>query len=93
MKARHPKEFFVVNGKPCWAIVVDGIDHAVLHMVRYHRAQQYQFHHGFYLPTEFHDRLKNSEISMLWGDERGICSFESIPDTMLNNVQHMYTRS
>jgi hypothetical protein len=92
MFARHPKEFLVYNNKPAWGVIIDNTDQAVLHLVRYEKARKADFHHVYYIAPQYLEKMSVGEATFLWGDERGISSFDVVPLAVVNKVKELYNK-
>lgn len=87
---RNEKEYLTVKGQPAWMVLVDPIDNAILHSVRYKHAADADFHHSHYLSRPLARMVNDGEAIMVWGDGKGIYAMESMSRAMRAAVMKLY---
>lgn len=93
MLAKHPKEFLIFNNKPAWGVIIDNRDQEILYGVRYEKAQRAGFHHVYYIPERYLEKISLGEVTFVWGDERGVSSFEVVPSVIAEKAKEIYALS
>jgi N12 class adenine-specific DNA methylase len=84
------KEFLTFKDKPTWAVVVDPIDSAILHSVRYKHAADNNFNHSQYMPERFARMVSDGGAILAWADDRGVHAMEPLSPQMQEAVERLY---
>ena len=75
------------KGKPTWIGVVDLRDGEIIATWTYQKAEDYDFHHSFYMDEEYLEKIKDEEYGVFWFNGNEIEGWNILPKHITDKIK------